>query len=168
MRAGSKLGWVLAAESGVLLVLPFPLAGPLPHWRAALAWIAFIPLLIALLVPRDGFRMAARGANTLLGYFCGVLWYGGTCYWIESTMRLYGNLSPFDGQHRACAVLFISWPLLRVVCISRTVSQSAIGNTVWTFMLIPRVMGLRWNLRCATSQAFPGTSSAIPRWTICC
>ena len=55
MRAGKKLSWVLAAESGVLLVLPFPVAGPLPHWRAALAWIALVPLLIALLVPRSGF-----------------------------------------------------------------------------------------------------------------
>src|SRR6185312_16926068 len=94
MQAGNKLSWLLAAESGVLLVLLFPVAAFLPHWQADLAWIALVPLLIALVTPRGGFGWLRLGRNLALGYFCGVLWYGGTCYWIESTMRLYGNLSP--------------------------------------------------------------------------
>ena len=137
MRAGSKLGWVLAAESGVLLVLPFPLAGPLPHWRAALAWIAFIPLLIALLVPRDGFGWRRVARNTLLGYFCGVLWYGGTCYWIESTMRLYGNLSPLMASIVLvlfCLYLGLYFALFAFLI---TVAQRATGNTVWTLVVTP-------------------------------
>jgi apolipoprotein N-acyltransferase len=28
-----------------------------------------------------------------LGYICGIFWYLGNCYWIYSTMHLYGNLS---------------------------------------------------------------------------
>jgi apolipoprotein N-acyltransferase len=31
--------------------------------------------------------------TALLGYLCGVAWYLGNCYWIYSTMHLYGNLS---------------------------------------------------------------------------
>lgn len=138
MRAGSKLGWVLAAESGILLVLPFPVAGPLPHWRAGLAWIAFIPLLIALLVPKaGGFGWHRVWRNTLLGYFCGILWYGGTCYWIESTMRLYGNFSPW-----------MAWILLLLFCLYLglyfalfavlvSLGQRATGSTVRTLALTP-------------------------------
>ncbi|MGO8718153.1 MAG: apolipoprotein N-acyltransferase [Acidobacteriaceae bacterium] len=137
MRAGSKLSWVLAAESGVLLMLPFPVAGPLPHWRAALAWIAFIPLLIALLVPRTGFGWRRVAQNTLVGYFCGILWYGGTCYWIESTMRLYGNLSPF-----AASVLLVLFCLylglyFALFAFLVSLSQRATGSTVWTLVLVP-------------------------------
>ena len=93
MRDGSKLSWLLAAESAIILVLPFPVAGPLPHWRAELAYIALVPLLITLLFRRRGFGWSRVARNTLVGYFGGVLWYAGTCYWIQSTMHLYGNMS---------------------------------------------------------------------------
>ncbi len=62
----------------------------MPAWRAALSWFALAPLLAALL-PRDDEITPWRGA--LLGYLSGVLWYGGTCYWIYFTMHLYGGLS---------------------------------------------------------------------------
>jgi apolipoprotein N-acyltransferase len=29
----------------------------------------------------------------LLGYACGIVWYGGTCYWVFNTMRQYGGLN---------------------------------------------------------------------------
>ena len=154
MRAGSKLGWVLAAESGVLLVLPFPVAGPLPHWRAALAWIAFIPLLIALLVPRDGFGWPRVARNTLLGYFCGILWYGGTCYWIESTMRLYGNLSPFMASIVLllfCLYLGLYFALFALLV---TLAQRATGSTIWTLVLTP-LLWIAVELARARITSFP-------------
>ena len=30
--------------------------------------------------------------TAVLGYFCGVLWYLGNCYWIYPTMYLYGKI----------------------------------------------------------------------------
>jgi len=40
--------WAMAVLSGVLQVLPFPIAGPVPVWRTAFCWVALAPLLIAL------------------------------------------------------------------------------------------------------------------------
>ena len=84
--------WLLIVLSAFLQVIIFPVAGPLPAWRGALAWIALVPLLIALLDRRLRIRDAA-----LLGYVCGFLWYLGTCYWVYSTMHVYGGLSVFMG-----------------------------------------------------------------------
>ena len=43
--------WKLAAAAALsagLLELPFPIAGPLPAWRAIFAWFGLVPLLWAL------------------------------------------------------------------------------------------------------------------------
>jgi apolipoprotein N-acyltransferase len=74
-------------------VVCFPIAGPVPEWRTALAWVALLPLLLALLSVGSERRMPSSSAAFLLGYGCGVLWYAGNCYWIFQTMNLYGGLS---------------------------------------------------------------------------
>jgi apolipoprotein N-acyltransferase len=154
MRAGTKLSWLLAAESGILLVLPFPVADPLPHWRAGLAWIALAPLLIALLVPRGGFGWLRLGRNTLLGYFCGILWYAGTCYWIESTMRLYGNLSPaIAAVILMLFCLFLGLYLALFACLV-SLTQRATGSTAWTLLLTP-FLWVAMELACARITSFP-------------
>jgi len=84
--------FALAVLSAGLQLLPFPIAGPVPLWRTAFAWIALLPLLIALLG-----RSRENGPLSILqsaavGYLCGVLWYAGNCYWIYQTMYLYGGL----------------------------------------------------------------------------
>ena len=84
--------WGLAVLSGVLQVLPFPIAGPVPTWRTAIAWIAMVPLLLALVSnDREGRRLRVRDV-AVLGYLCGFIWYLGNCYWIYQTMHLYGGL----------------------------------------------------------------------------
>jgi len=90
--------WWLVILSAVLQVLIFPLPG-----LHVLSWIAFAPLIVALLRARpvgaleiDGavhLQAATTGQAFLLAYACGVLWYAGTCYWIYDTMRRYGGLS---------------------------------------------------------------------------
>ena len=88
----SLLGSVfLAFLSAFLLDLCFPVAGPLPPWRAAFAWFALVPLLYALLSPGStgGRHPVWRGA--LLGYLCGVLWYVLNCYWVYQTMTQYAQ-----------------------------------------------------------------------------
>ena len=78
--------------SAVLLDFCFPVAGPLPPWRALLSWIALVPLLVALLSAPHAARYLRRAALT--GYLCGVLWYILNCYWIYQTMLLYGHIPP--------------------------------------------------------------------------
>jgi apolipoprotein N-acyltransferase len=90
---------LLVILSGILQVLIFPLPGL--YW---LSWVALVPLLVALLRARQPeslqlesagsrLRPASPGQAFLLAYLSGILWYGGTCYWIYSTMRQYGGMS---------------------------------------------------------------------------
>jgi apolipoprotein N-acyltransferase len=84
--------WAMAAVSGILQVLPFPIAGPTPVWRAAFCWVALLPLFWALCGDdRNGQSLTIR-QSAWLGYLCGFLWYLGNCYWIYQTMYLYGGL----------------------------------------------------------------------------
>jgi apolipoprotein N-acyltransferase len=90
--------WLLVVISSLLQVLIFPLAG-----LYILSWVAFAPLIVALLRARpagpleiDGSvnLQAAKPAQAfLLAYISGILWYAGTCYWIYNTMHEHGGLS---------------------------------------------------------------------------
>jgi apolipoprotein N-acyltransferase len=91
-RPGSWKMWVAAALSAALLELPFPLAGPLPAWRSIFAWFALVPLLWALLAPQNVYGTRPLRRGFLLGYLCGILWYGGNCYWVRDTMAHYGDM----------------------------------------------------------------------------
>jgi apolipoprotein N-acyltransferase len=91
---------MLAALSGILQVLVFPLPG-----LYFLGWFAFVPLLLAVLQARrtgtlqlpdaPGVKLlpASFLQAFLLGYLAGFIWYAGTCYWVYSTMHQYGGLS---------------------------------------------------------------------------
>jgi len=90
--------WLLVILSSLLQVLIFPLPG-----LYVLSWVAFAPLIVALLRARpsgaleiDGslnLRAAKPGQAFLLAYTSGILWYAGTCYWIYDTMHEHGGLS---------------------------------------------------------------------------
>jgi apolipoprotein N-acyltransferase len=85
--------WALAFLSGLLQVLPFPIAGPVPVWRTAFCWIALLPLLFALGQNNKQGKPLTLLQGALLGYLCGFIWYLGNCYWIYQTMYLYGGLA---------------------------------------------------------------------------
>lgn len=84
MRPSPGTGWLLAILSAILQVLIFPSPG-----LYFLCWIALVPLLVAM-VDRRYAPSVLR--CVLLAYFCGVLWYGGSCYWIFHVMHYYGML----------------------------------------------------------------------------
>ena len=84
--------WGLAVLSGVLQVLPFPIAGPVPLWRTAICWVALLPLLAALVSKNKAGEPLTFSQGAALGYVCGFVWYMGNCYWIYQTMYLYGGL----------------------------------------------------------------------------
>jgi apolipoprotein N-acyltransferase len=85
--------WAMAVLSGVLQVLPFPIAGPPPLWRTAFCWIALLPFLWALLGDSKAGNPLHIRQGAALGYACGFVWYMGNCYWIYQTMYLYGGLA---------------------------------------------------------------------------
>ena len=93
-KPGSWKLWAAVGLSAGLLELPFPLAGPLPVWRSVFAWIALVPLLWALLSPGCVEQPRPLRRGFLLGYLCGVLWFGGNCYWVRDTMSHYGDMPP--------------------------------------------------------------------------
>jgi apolipoprotein N-acyltransferase len=90
--------WLLVAFSSLLQILIFPLPG-----LYLLSWVAFAPLIVALLRARPAgvleiagsvnLRAAKPGQAFLLAYISGIVWYAGTCYWIYNTMHEYGGLS---------------------------------------------------------------------------
>ncbi len=98
MRQIHYSAWLLIILSSLLQVLIFPLPG-----LYVLSWVAFAPLIVALLRARPAGELeiagsfnlqAARpGQAFLLGYASGILWYAGTCYWIYDTMHEHGGLS---------------------------------------------------------------------------
>ena len=92
MRFLTQRPVLLGLISGLLLDLPFPIAGPLPPWRAVFAWIAFVPLFYGLLQECSVHSPRYLRRSALAGYACGVLWYILNCYWIYDTMHIYGNV----------------------------------------------------------------------------
>ncbi len=91
-RARLEPSIFLALLSGFLLNLPFPIAGPLPPWRAGFAWVALVPLMYALLAPENAEHPQYLRRSALIGYVGGIFWYILNCYWIYHTMHLYGGV----------------------------------------------------------------------------
>lgn len=90
-KAAFLISVLLAVLSALLLNLPFPIAGPLPPWRAVFGWFALVPLLYALLLPQNvAFRDYVR-RSAIIAYICGVLWYVLNCYWVYQTMTQYAE-----------------------------------------------------------------------------
>ena len=93
-----KSAWLFVLLSAGLQIAIFPLPN-----LYLLCWVSIAPLLIALLRARvpdtlqlsEGIKLlpAHPLQAFLLSYVCGILWYGGTCYWIFNTMRQYGGVS---------------------------------------------------------------------------
>lgn len=82
---------LLAVLSAVWLNLPFPIAGPLPQWRAVFGWFALLPLLYALLAQQNVASRSYVRRSTIIAYVCGVVWYLLNCYWIYQTMTQYAQ-----------------------------------------------------------------------------
>jgi apolipoprotein N-acyltransferase len=88
----AMLDFALALLSGALLALSFPRFG-----HPAFAWIALVPLLVAL----SGWRGrpgVLPGQPPLrafkLGLLAGLVYFIGTIYWTGSVIRTFGGLAP--------------------------------------------------------------------------
>ena len=180
MRQIHSSAWLLAGLSSLLQVLIFPL----PGWYV-LSWVAFAPLIVALLRARpagilevDGsvdLQAAKPGQAFLLAYTSGVLWYAGTCYWIYDTMHQYGGLN----KPLALLALFLFCLYLGLyhglfgLLLSLTVGPGRDNRCallaapfLWVAVELSRtrVTGFPWNLL-GTAQVDNISLSRITTWT---
>jgi apolipoprotein N-acyltransferase len=172
--------WLLVILSSLLQVLIFPLAG-----LYILSWVAFAPLIVALLRARPVGALEIDGSASLeaakpmqaflLAYASGVLWYAGTCYWIYDTMHQYGGLS----APLALLALFLFCLYLGLyhglfgLLLSLTVGPGRDYRTtlvaapfLWIAVELARtlVTGFPWNLL-GTAQVDNVSLSRITTWT---
>jgi apolipoprotein N-acyltransferase len=172
--------WLLVGLSSLLQVLIFPLPG-----LYVLSWVAFAPLLVALLRARpagvlemDGsvnLQAAKPGQAFLLAYTSGILWYAGTCYWIYDTMHQFGGMS----APLALLALFLFCLYLGLyhglfgLLLSLTVGPGrdnrvalAAAPFLWVAVELARtlVTGYPWNLL-GTAQVDNISLSRITTWT---
>jgi apolipoprotein N-acyltransferase len=154
--------WILSLLSGVLQILVFPIPN-----LFFLCWIAFLPLLYALLRGRGGegelldsegrsLRPFTLWQGFVVAWISGIVWYIGTCYWIYPVMHGYGNLTaPLAGLVMAgyCLIMGMHhgvWGML-IVLLAR---RSNLGNRrplllapfLWTALEFfrDRVIGVPW------------------------
>ena len=172
--------WLLVLLSSLLQVLIFPLAG-----IYVLSWVAFAPLIVALLRARPAgvleingsvsLQAAKPGQAFLLAYVSGILWYAGTCYWIYNTMHEHGGLSvPFAllalflfclylGLYHGLFGLLLSWSVGPGGDYRRALIAAPF---LWVAVELARfnVTGFPWNLL-GTAQVDNISLSRITTWT---
>ena len=123
-----------ATLTAILLDLPFPIAGPLPIWRTFFAWIALVPLLVALLwLPGAQCEKPLRW-SFFTGWWCGALWFGANCYWVYGTMHTYGNMNA--AMAVICLVLFSIYLgfWFGAFALALTVIRKATMNLRWSWL----------------------------------
>jgi apolipoprotein N-acyltransferase len=116
----------LAVLSGMLCAASFPKFG-LP----AFAWIALSPLIVsAALSARPG-RSLLRHPFTL-GLLTGMIYFGGTVYWLAGVMATYGDLSPWlSGLVAMLLASYLAlYPAVFAVLVARAVRQFGVPG-VW-------------------------------------
>ena len=154
---------VLALLSSGLQILVFPKVS-----LYFLCWIAFVPLLYALLRGRGGegelldsegraLRQFTPAQGFVIAWVSGVFWYLGTCYWFYSVMHGFGNLSP-----PLAALITLAYCLIMGMhhgvfglLVVLTARRSTLGNSrplllapvFWTALELfrDRVVGVPWN-----------------------
>src|ERR1700733_13031067 len=129
----------LALVTGVLLDLPFPIAGALPVWRSVFAWLALVPLLYAVLMPAtvEGPRYLWRSA--IAAYSGGVLWYVLNCYWIYQTMHIYGSVSAPGAVGILVLYSLVLGLYFGVFGFVIALMRKASGGIVWPLAMAPVV-----------------------------
>jgi apolipoprotein N-acyltransferase len=79
---------IRALLSGILLALSFPRYG-----HPVFAWVALVPLLVALFEAPRGRPAFRRDRAFLLGLTAGAAYFGGTVYWTGTVVQQFGGLS---------------------------------------------------------------------------
>ena len=155
-----KSAWILAIVSAILQVLIFPLPN-----LYILSWIAVAPLLIGILRARRAGPLQLEGnvkllpasplQGFMLGYFCGILWYCGSCYWIYDTMKKFGGIGTFGAAGLLllfCLYLGLyhgAFGLITALIARRSIRAAlAIAPFLWVAVELARtrITGFPWDL----------------------
>ncbi len=174
MRSVPLRLWALSLLSALLQLLPFPLAGPVPLGRRLFCWFCLVPLLLALLGKNKDDEPLSLLQSTLIGYLAGVCWFAGNCYWIYSTMHLYGGLP--EAVSAGILVLFSfylgMYSALFGACFSlirRWNGETAaicVSPMLWVAVELARarITGFPWDLLGYT-QVDSGVLTPLAPWT---
>lgn len=173
-----RSAWLLALLSAILEIVIFPLPN-----LYMLSWVAVAPLLVALLRARRRHSLELEGAVKLiparsaqaflLAYVSGILWYGGSCYWVYSTMKQYGGIGSFGAALLLvlfCLYLGLYHGLfgLAIAALARSSLRTplVVSPLVWVAVELARtrVSGFPWDLL-GTSQVDNIALARIARFT---
>jgi len=129
--------WTWGLATALLLDLPFPIAGPMPPWRGAVAWVAILPILVGVLAPvnverKDFIRRSALGA-----YIGGVAWYLLNCYWIYATMHIYGGIGPVASSGILLLYSLVLGIYFGVFGLLVALARKAFGSWKIALLLVP-------------------------------
>jgi apolipoprotein N-acyltransferase len=155
-----KSAWMLAIVSAILQVLIFPLGN-----LYILSWVAVAPLLVAILRARRPGPLQFEGSikrlpaspmqGFFLGYLCGILWYGGSCYWVYDTMKQYGGIGALGAAGLLllfCLYLGLyhgAFGLVSALIARRSVRTALVAAPfVWVALELARtrISGFPWDL----------------------
>ena len=105
---------ILALFSGILLALSFPRYG-----HPILAWVALAPVIVSLFQSDRTQPAFGRGRAVLLGFVCGLGYFGGTVYWTGTVVTQFGGLpTPVGWVVAAILVAYLSlFPALFTLCL---------------------------------------------------
>jgi apolipoprotein N-acyltransferase len=167
--------WGAAVLTAGLLELPFPLAGPIPPWRAAFAWFALVPLLWAILSPATAAAPRPLRRAFLISYVAGFLWYMGNCYWVRDTMSRYGDMPPMAPTLLLLAFslvlgLYFAFFGLGVVLLRRATGSVGFGLAaapfLWTVLDLAaaRITSVPWD-QLGYSQVDNAVVNRLAPWT---
>ncbi|MBI3049586.1 MAG: apolipoprotein N-acyltransferase [Acidobacteria bacterium] len=142
------MDYSLALLSGTLLALSFPRFG-----HPAFAWIAVVPLLLAV----SGRLHAGRPTSALraftLGLAAGLVYFVGTLYWTGAVLRTFGGLAaPLAALAMLLLALYLAlFPALTALIMSRL----ARGAGTRALLLAPAVWVATEYLRGYLFGGFP-------------
>jgi apolipoprotein N-acyltransferase len=167
--------WAAAGVSAALLELPFPLAGPLPAWRAIFAWFGLVPLLWAILSQSATGQPRPLRRAFLLSYFCGILWYVGNCYWVRNVMLQYGDMPPVAPTlllfgYSAVLGLYFGFFGLGVMLVRKATGSTrlalAAAPVLWTALELAasRITSVPWD-QLGYSQVENSLVNQLAPWT---
>jgi len=115
---------LLALASAGLLILAFP-----GFNFAPLATVALAPLLVALA------RELRHGRRFLLGYAAGIVYWFGTCYWIQFVLEVHGTMGVAG-----------SWGAFLLFCLAKALHMGvfalAAGVVIGRWYAVPAVAAL--------------------------
>jgi apolipoprotein N-acyltransferase len=127
----------LSVVCAILLDLAFPLAGPLPPWRAVVSMLALLPMLAAVLAPSAVSRRHYLRESALVGYVAGVLWFALNCYWIYATMHIYGGLPKAVSWGILVLYALILGLYFALFAFLLAFARKAFGRLLWAACAVP-------------------------------